>query len=219
MRTHLSSTFLGDLPAYAGNRSGSTVQILSHTPVRTVRDEANFAGLGALTAEQVAAVRARTSGILAQRRKAGLASVASRIRDNLSALSPWRPGMSYFRADPVVPELEKAVQSGISFLTANDSGLDVDTVGRGLYALLVRRLGDERKAREQQARLDWLAAESRKRATALPGDLDQLAQQRGEAVQAAVLNATGMPPERVFLSRNGKVSTSAQQVRFELAIQ
>jgi len=37
--------------------------------------------------------------------------------------------------------------------------------------------------------------------------------------QAAVLNATGMVPERVFLSRNGKVSANAQQVRFELAIQ
>jgi hypothetical protein len=77
----------------------------------------------------------------------------------------------------------------------------------------------ERKAQEQQARLDWLTAESRKRATAMPGDLDQLAEQRAGAVQAAVLNATGMPPERVFLSRNGKVSANAQQVRFELAIQ
>ncbi len=77
----------------------------------------------------------------------------------------------------------------------------------------------ERKAQEQQARLTWLESESRKRATALPGELDQLAQQRADAVQGAVLNATGMPPERVFLARNGKVSANAQQVRFELAIQ
>jgi hypothetical protein len=77
----------------------------------------------------------------------------------------------------------------------------------------------ERKAQEQQARLTWLESESRKRATALPGELDQLAQQRADAVQGAVVNATGMPPERVFLARNGKVSANAQQVRFELAIQ
>jgi uncharacterized protein involved in outer membrane biogenesis len=77
----------------------------------------------------------------------------------------------------------------------------------------------ERKAQEQQARLTWLESESRKRATALPGELDQLAKQRAEAVQAAVLNATGMVPERVFLASNGKVSANAQQVRFELAIQ
>jgi hypothetical protein len=77
----------------------------------------------------------------------------------------------------------------------------------------------ERKAQEQQARLAWLESESRKRATAPPAELDQLAQQRAEAVQSAVLNQTGMTPERVFLARNGKVVANEQQVRFELAIQ
>ncbi len=38
------------------------------------------------------------------------------------------------------------------------------------------------------------------------------------AVQDAVLTDTGMPPERVFLARDGKVSANEQQVRFELAV-
>jgi hypothetical protein len=77
----------------------------------------------------------------------------------------------------------------------------------------------DRKAQELQARLAWLESESRSRAAPLAGDLDQLAQQRAEAVQAAVLRETGMAPDRVFLTRNGKVTANEQQVRFELAIQ
>ena len=46
-----------------------------------------------------------------------------------------------------------------------------DTRGRPVAQGSARR-------RQQQARLAWLEQESRKRATALPGDLDQLAQQR-----------------------------------------
>ena len=76
----------------------------------------------------------------------------------------------------------------------------------------------ERKAQELQASLTWLEAECRKRALPLPGELERLGQQRGESIQSAVLTGSGMPPERVFLTRNGKVTANAQQVRFELEV-
>ncbi len=74
------------------------------------------------------------------------------------------------------------------------------------------------KSQAGQARLAWLEKESRARAVAEPQDLEKLGQQRGTAVQAALLTDTGLPPERVFLARDGKVSTNEQQVRFELAV-
>ncbi|HEX6573093.1 MAG TPA: DUF748 domain-containing protein, partial [Steroidobacteraceae bacterium] len=76
----------------------------------------------------------------------------------------------------------------------------------------------ERKAQELQASLAWLEAECRKRALPLPGELERLGQQRGEAIQSAVLTGSGMPPERVFLTRSGKVTANASQVRFELEV-
>jgi hypothetical protein len=76
----------------------------------------------------------------------------------------------------------------------------------------------ERQAQQQQASLDWLEAEARKRATPMPGELDRLGQARAEAIQKALLTGTGLAPERVFLSRSGKVSPNAQGVRFELEI-
>ena len=77
----------------------------------------------------------------------------------------------------------------------------------------------EAKAQAAQARIAWLEQECRARAKASPADLDQLAQQRGTAVQDAVLTDTGMAPDRVFLARDGKVGANGQQVRFELAIE
>jgi hypothetical protein len=74
------------------------------------------------------------------------------------------------------------------------------------------------KAQAAQARLTWLEQECRARAVAAPGDLEQLGQQRGAAVQDALLTGTGLPPERVFLARDGKVSANEQRVRFELAV-
>jgi hypothetical protein len=76
----------------------------------------------------------------------------------------------------------------------------------------------EARAQAELARLAWLEKECRTRAVAEPSDLEQLGQQRGTAVQDALLAGTGLPPERVFLARDGKVSTSEQQVRFELAV-
>ena len=76
----------------------------------------------------------------------------------------------------------------------------------------------EAKAQAGQARLAWLEQECRTRAAAAPGELEQLGQQRGTAVQDALLTGTGLPPERVFLARDGKVSANGPQVRFELAV-
>ena len=76
----------------------------------------------------------------------------------------------------------------------------------------------EAKAQAGQARLAWLEKECRSRAVAEPHDLEQLGQQRGTAVQDALLTDTGLPPERVFLARDGKVSANEQRVRFELVV-
>jgi uncharacterized protein involved in outer membrane biogenesis len=76
----------------------------------------------------------------------------------------------------------------------------------------------EAKAQAGQERLAWLEKECRSRAVAEPHDLDQLGQQRGTAVQHALVTETGLPPERVFFARDGKVSANEQRVRFELAV-
>jgi len=76
----------------------------------------------------------------------------------------------------------------------------------------------EAKVQAEQARLAWLEKECRSRAVAEPRDLDQLGQQRGTAVQHALVTDTGLAPERVFFARDGKVSANEQRVRFELAV-
>jgi hypothetical protein len=76
----------------------------------------------------------------------------------------------------------------------------------------------EAKTAKQQATIDWLEAECRKLAVAGPDELNRLAQQRAEAIQHAVLVDTGLAPTRVFLTRDGKVSANAPNVRFELSV-
>jgi uncharacterized protein involved in outer membrane biogenesis len=76
----------------------------------------------------------------------------------------------------------------------------------------------ERRALEVQASLDWLEAECRKRVQPLPDELEQLGKQRGAAIEAAVLQDTGMSPERVFVTSDGKVTAEGSRVRFELEI-
>ncbi len=77
----------------------------------------------------------------------------------------------------------------------------------------------ERKALELQARLAWLEAECRKRLVATPGELGQLGQARGEAIERALLADTGLAPERVFLTRTGKVAPGPEgAIRLELAV-
>jgi hypothetical protein len=77
---------------------------------------------------------------------------------------------------------------------------------------------EDAKAQAEQARLAWLEQECRTRAVAQPSDLEQLGQQRGTAVQHALVTDTGLAPERVFFARDGKVSANEQQVRLELAV-
>lgn len=76
----------------------------------------------------------------------------------------------------------------------------------------------ERKALEMQSSIDWLDAETRKRATPLAGDLERLGLARGTAIEKALLADTGLAPERVFLTNAGKVSAQPPSVRFELAV-
>ena len=76
----------------------------------------------------------------------------------------------------------------------------------------------EAKAQAEQERITWLEQECRKRATAESADLEKLGQQRGAAVQAALLMETGLQPERVFLATEGKVTANDKLVRLELAV-
>jgi hypothetical protein len=77
----------------------------------------------------------------------------------------------------------------------------------------------EAKAAAAKASLEWLEAECRKRTLADPGDLDRLAQARAEAIQHALLTDTGLEPTRVFVARNGKVTTNdTPRVRLELSV-
>ncbi|MDH5246228.1 MAG: DUF748 domain-containing protein, partial [Betaproteobacteria bacterium] len=64
----------------------------------------------------------------------------------------------------------------------------------------------EAKAQAAQARLAWLESECRARATAQSEDLQALGMQRGKAIEAALLADTGLPPDRVFLTADGKVA-------------
>jgi hypothetical protein len=135
------------------------------------------------------------------------AVVLGRKRNDAAATAPAFESLPPERREEVLVDLYTRLSGAAPVVPEPAEGAAED---------LSRR---ERKAQEQQARLAWLESEGRKRAAALPGELDQLAQQRAEAVQSAVLNETGMPAERVFLVRNGKVAANEQQVRFELAIQ
>jgi hypothetical protein len=76
----------------------------------------------------------------------------------------------------------------------------------------------EAKAQAAQARLAWLEQECRARAVAADSEMQQLGQQRAEAIEAALLQDTGLAPERVFLAAAGKVTPNEQRVRFELAV-
>jgi hypothetical protein len=79
----------------------------------------------------------------------------------------------------------------------------------------------EARAQATKASIDWLENECRKRTLADPGDLDRLAQARAEAIQHALLTDTGLEPTRVFVVRNGKVTTTTAdtpRVKLELSV-
>jgi len=65
------------------------------------------------------------------------------------------------------------------------------------------------KALEQQARGAIVVPDT---------ELAALGQQRGAAVERALLTGTALQPERVFLNAAGSVSVQGDKVRFELAV-
>jgi len=77
----------------------------------------------------------------------------------------------------------------------------------------------EGKAMATAATLEALQKEARARLAPSQAELDQLAQARGEAIQRALLDNTGLDPQRVFLTKTGKVTAEGGKARFELAME
>jgi len=70
----------------------------------------------------------------------------------------------------------------------------------------------------EAALLAALEREARLRSVAAPDELTRLGQERGRAVQRALLTGTALEPERVFLTAAGKVGANDGRVRFELGL-
>ncbi len=75
------------------------------------------------------------------------------------------------------------------------------------------------KAAERTAAIEYLRDAARAKLTPGAADLEQLAQQRGQAVERALLADTGLAPERVFLVKDGKIAPQDGKVRLELAME
>jgi len=69
------------------------------------------------------------------------------------------------------------------------------------------------------ATIEFLEKEARSHLVPDATALDQIGEQRAEAIQRALLTDTGLAPERVFLSKAGKVTPQDGKVRFELAME
>jgi hypothetical protein len=76
----------------------------------------------------------------------------------------------------------------------------------------------EARAMEQAAIVEALTETARAAVVVDPLELQRLGQARGEAIQAALLASGELPPDRVFLARNDKVTAQDGKVRFELGI-
>ncbi len=76
----------------------------------------------------------------------------------------------------------------------------------------------EARAMEQTATLEALERQARAAITVDPLALERLGQGRGEAIQSALLAGGALPPDRVFLARNDKVTAQDGKVRFELGV-
>jgi hypothetical protein len=76
----------------------------------------------------------------------------------------------------------------------------------------------EARSMQQAATVESLEAQARAAVQVDPLALQRLGQARGEAIQSALLSGGELPPERVFLARNDKVTAQDGKVRFELAI-
>jgi hypothetical protein len=76
----------------------------------------------------------------------------------------------------------------------------------------------EARAMEQAASLKSLEEQARAAVVVDPLALERLGQARGEAIQTALLAGGELPPDRVFLARNDKVTAQDGKVRFELGV-
>ena len=75
------------------------------------------------------------------------------------------------------------------------------------------------KVAQQAATIEFLSKEAHSHLVPDAGALDQIGEQRAEAIQGALLTDTGLAPERVFLVKDGKVTPQDGKVRFELAME
>jgi hypothetical protein len=74
------------------------------------------------------------------------------------------------------------------------------------------------KAMQQAAAIDFLQKEARSHVSVPGSEYDRLAQERGAAVERALLDGSGLEAGRVFLVRGGKVTPNDGKVRLELEL-
>ena len=77
---------------------------------------------------------------------------------------------------------------------------------------------DDAKAMQQAAAIAYLEKEARSHVSVPESEYARLAEARAEAVQRALLEGSGLEPERVFLVRDGKVTPLDGKVRLDLAL-
>jgi len=76
----------------------------------------------------------------------------------------------------------------------------------------------EARALREAAEIAFLEKEVRGRIVVTDADLEALGQERAASIERALLTGSELEPTRVFLSKNGKVSTTDGRVRFELGL-
>ena len=74
------------------------------------------------------------------------------------------------------------------------------------------------KAMQQAAAIDYLHKQARSHVSVPESEYARLAEERAAAVQHALLDGSGLEPERVFPVRNGKVTPLDGKVRFDLEL-
>ena len=74
------------------------------------------------------------------------------------------------------------------------------------------------KAMREAAAIEYLQKSARDGVTVKQEDLAALGEARAASIQHALLTDTGLEPTRVFLTREGKVTTEDGKIRFELGL-
>ncbi len=77
---------------------------------------------------------------------------------------------------------------------------------------------DDAKAMQQAATVAYLQQQARSLVSVDAAEYGRLAQQRASAVQRALIEGSGLEPARVFIVRDGKVSTEGGKVQLELQL-